>query len=195
MTATVTEYRSALRVIPVVTNDVEHDAVLAEIDELMDREPERASPDGVRLRLLARIASEFEHEHYPIEPLTPPETIAFAMERHGITRAQIGEIIGGASRVADLLNARRRLKDVDQLRALAALLRVPFDLLTIPYQTVEPKQRTASDAADSLSARIAFKQKAKAAAVATASSRLRRSGSTGQFQPTARSGAAKKVKA
>ncbi|WP_140886547.1 helix-turn-helix domain-containing protein [Muricoccus nepalensis] len=147
MTATaVSEYRTALRVIPVITNDLEHDAVLAEIDALMDHEPNRDSPNGVRLRLLARIAAEFEREHYSIEPLSPPETIAYAMERHGITRVQIGEIVGGASRVADLLNARRRIRDVDQLRALAALLRVPFDLLTVPYATTEPKSRSVAPA-------------------------------------------------
>lgn len=142
MTEAVIDYRPAFRVIPVITNEDEHDAVLAEIDALMDLEPAKNSTGGVRLRLLAKLAAEFEQERYPIEPLTPPETIAFAMERHGITREQIGALIGGASRVADLLNARRRITNVDQLRALAAFLRVPFELLTLHYETTEPKART-----------------------------------------------------
>ncbi|MCG7363524.1 hypothetical protein MHZ93_19885 [Roseomonas sp. ACRSG] len=140
-----TAYRPAFRAVPVVTNDVEHDALLAEIDTLMDLEPSRDSPDGVRLRLLARISAEYEEEHYPIEPLTPPETIAFAMERHGINRAQIAKVVGGASRASDLLNARRRLTDVDRLKALASLLHVPLDLLAIPYKTVDPAPRTQTE--------------------------------------------------
>src|SRR4051812_36243456 len=89
--------RSALRPTPVIMNDEEHEAVLAEIDELMDGEPAANSPNGLRLRLLARISAEFEHEHWPIEFLSPPEIVAEAMKRHGYKRADLAGVLGGAS--------------------------------------------------------------------------------------------------
>ncbi len=125
--------RSALRSIPVVTNEAEHDAVLAEIAALMDREPAAASADGFRLRLLARISEEYEEEHWPIEPLSPPEMIAFAMEQQGRTRADLVAILGSSSRVSDVLNARRALT-VAQIRDLAAFLRLPAEVLVRPYR-------------------------------------------------------------
>ncbi len=129
---TVLTTRFALRVIPVVTNETEHDAVLAEIVELMNREPAANSADGFRLRLMARISGEYEEERWPIKTLSPPEMISFAMEQQGHTRADLVPILGSSSRVSDVLNARRTLT-VAQIRDLTTFLKLPAEVLLRPY--------------------------------------------------------------
>ena len=136
--------RDALRASPVIRTEAEHDALLAEIAALMEREPPAESADGLRLRLLARIGAEYEAERWPVEPLSPPEMISFALEQQGRKRSELVAILGSSSRVSDVLNARRALT-VGQIRDLAGFLGLPVEVLVRPYavRAAEPAKNRA----------------------------------------------------
>lgn len=63
-----------LRRIVMITTESEYLSVLAQIAELMDREPELGTPDGERLDMLVDLVEEYEHIHYPIDPPNPEDT-------------------------------------------------------------------------------------------------------------------------
>jgi HTH-type transcriptional regulator/antitoxin HigA len=71
----------------------------------------------------------YDDEHYPMgETGTPQAIVAFMLEQHGMTRADLTSILGGRSRVSEFFSGKRRLS-VPQIVKLREVLRVPADLL------------------------------------------------------------------
>jgi hypothetical protein len=55
---------------------------------------------------------------------TPQAIVAFMLEQHGMTRADLTSILGGRSRVSEFFSGKRRLS-VPQILKLREVLRVP----------------------------------------------------------------------
>jgi HTH-type transcriptional regulator/antitoxin HigA len=64
-----------------MTTEAEYEAALAEIETLMDAEPD--SPQEEELECLAILVEEYEREHYPIPAPDPIEALKFRMEQQG----------------------------------------------------------------------------------------------------------------
>jgi hypothetical protein len=63
--------------------------------------------------------SAYEDEHYAIDPPNPVDAIVERMADRGMSRADLGELIGAPSgRVLEILNCRRPLT-IDMIRKLA----------------------------------------------------------------------------
>ena len=63
--------------------------------------------------------SAYEDEHYAIDPSNPVDAIVERMADRGMSRADLGELIGAPSgRVSEILNCRRPLT-IDMIRKLA----------------------------------------------------------------------------
>jgi HTH-type transcriptional regulator/antitoxin HigA len=56
------------------------------------------------------------------------------MEQKGLTRRDLAPLIGGRTRVSEILNRRRPLT-LPMVRSLSALLNIPTDVLVQPYET------------------------------------------------------------
>ena len=77
------------------------------------------SAAGNRLDLLLVLVSAYEDEHYAIDPPDPIDAIVERMADRGMSRADLGELIGAPSgRVSEILNCRRPLT-IDMIRKLA----------------------------------------------------------------------------
>jgi HTH-type transcriptional regulator / antitoxin HigA len=72
-----------------------------------------------------------EAEHFPTDPPDPIEAIKFRMERQGLTRKDLVEIIGTRTRVAEVLNRRRGLS-IAMIRRLHERLGISVDVLIRP---------------------------------------------------------------
>jgi HTH-type transcriptional regulator / antitoxin HigA len=60
--------------------------------------------------VLSKLTGEYEDIHYPIEPMTPREAFTYILEESGLTRAQMGKIMGcRQNRVTEILNGTREL--------------------------------------------------------------------------------------
>jgi HTH-type transcriptional regulator/antitoxin HigA len=75
-----------------------------------------------------------EAKHHPIPDPDPIAAILFMMEQKGLTRRDLAPLIGGRTRVSEILNRRRPLT-LPMVRALSALLNIPTDVLVQPYET------------------------------------------------------------
>lgn len=107
----------------------EYRAAVAEIDRLLDADTRRGTQDYDRLEFLSVLVEAYEDEHDPIDDSgTPREIVAFMLEQHGMTRADLVPILGSKSRVSEFFSGKRALS-VSQMKALREELGIPADLL------------------------------------------------------------------
>ncbi len=69
--------------IKVIKTELDYENALAEIEALIDLDPDVGTPDGDRLELLAFRVEKYESRKYHIEMPDPVEAIKFRMEQQG----------------------------------------------------------------------------------------------------------------
>jgi HTH-type transcriptional regulator/antitoxin HigA len=109
----------------VVENDKDHAEAMALMERLMTSDDPR---DVARLRAQARLIEDYERARWPRIRPTLPDLLAYLMDQHGLTRADLVPLLGTASRVSEVLNGKRGLS-LAMVRRLGARFRVPADLL------------------------------------------------------------------
>lgn len=91
---------------------------------------------GDEAEILSLLIEHYENEFYPIEAPDPIEAIRIRMEELNILQKDLVGIIGGKSRVSEILNRRKRLT-VDMIRALEQKLHISASVLVGNYQLVK----------------------------------------------------------
>jgi HTH-type transcriptional regulator / antitoxin HigA len=115
-----------------IRSEAEYDAALAELERLWGAQD--GTPEGDRLGLLMVLVDAYENEHHAIEPPEPIEAIKQRMADLGMTRADLGGLLGvGSGRVSEILNRRRALT-LDMVRKLAPALGLSERCLVQPYE-------------------------------------------------------------
>jgi HTH-type transcriptional regulator/antitoxin HigA len=108
---------------------IENDADLAEANEmvaaLMNSE---ADGDLARLRAQARLVEDYERRRWPRKAPSVPELLAYLMDQHGLTRADLVPLLGGAGRVSEVLNGKTGLS-MTMVRRLRDRFGISADLL------------------------------------------------------------------
>ncbi len=119
-----------------IKTDADYEAVLQEIDRLMDAEPD--TPQGDRLDVLVTLVEAYEAKHYPIEAPDPITTIVHRMEALGMTHKDLEPMIGARGRVAEILGRQRPLT-LTMIRRLTKGMGIPAEVLIQPYEIGEKK--------------------------------------------------------
>lgn len=88
--------------------------------------------EGDEAEILSLLIENFENEHYPIEAPDPIEAIKIRMEELNIKQKDLVGIIGGKSRVSEILNRKKKLT-VDMIRELEHHLKIPASVLVNSY--------------------------------------------------------------
>jgi HTH-type transcriptional regulator/antitoxin HigA len=112
---------------PIHTEE-EYDAALAAIRPYFENEPMQGTPEADHFDLLAMVIEKYEDEHYPMPEADPVETVKEVMSANSYSRADLAELLGGASRASEFLNRRRDLS-LAQIRRLRDEWRIPADAL------------------------------------------------------------------
>ena len=110
---------------PIRTHE-DYEATLREIEGLMDAAPD--SPEGDRLDVLATLVEAYETRHFPIDANDPVDAVTFAMERKGLSPADLVPYIGRTNRVYEVLNRKRKLS-LRMIRNLHEGLGIPLENL------------------------------------------------------------------
>src|SRR5438477_203380 len=96
----------------------EYRAAVMEIDRLLDQDPRRGTNEADRLEFLSVLVEAYDDDHDPVDDSgTPREVVAFMLDQHGMTRADLVPILGGKSRVSEFFAGKRALS-VTQIKAL-----------------------------------------------------------------------------
>jgi len=109
-----------------IKTERDYQKALKEIERLWDTKPN--TPKGDRLEVLVTLVEAYEQKHYKVEPPDPVEAIKFRMEQLGLKAADLAKILGGRSRVSEVLNRKRKLT-VEMMRSLRKRLDIPAESL------------------------------------------------------------------
>jgi HTH-type transcriptional regulator / antitoxin HigA len=115
----------------------DYERTLREVERLMDAKPGTAEED--RLDVLATLVDAYESEHFPIDPPDPIEAIRFRLEQQGLdTNALIG-VIGGRSRVYEVMQRKRALS-LEMIRRLHQRFGIPAEVLIRPIHAARRRR-------------------------------------------------------
>jgi HTH-type transcriptional regulator/antitoxin HigA len=122
-----------------IRSEEDYEAVLAEIDELMDAAP--GTPRGDRLDVLVTLVEAYEARNWAIELPDPVEAIRVRMEHKNLRQVDLVPMIGSRGRVSEVL-ARKRDLTLPMIRRLAKGLDLGADVLI--QEPPKPRPRRAS---------------------------------------------------
>ncbi len=89
------------------------------------------TPDGDTKEVLILLIDDYENKHYPILPLSPIEAIRHQMDELGLSQQDVAPYFGGANRVSEVLNGKRKLT-LKMVREISRNLHIsPATLLAI----------------------------------------------------------------
>jgi len=91
----------------------------------------QGTPDGDRLDVLATLADAFEQKHFPVDPPDPIEAIRFRLEQQGLDPRALVGVIGGRSRVYEVMQRKRALS-LEMIRRLHQRFGIPAEVLIRP---------------------------------------------------------------
>ena len=105
---------------------IENDADLAEatalVAVLMD------SNESARLRAQAKLVEDYENRKWPRRIPSIPDLMAYLMEEHGLSRADLVPLLGTPSRVSEVLSGKSGLS-MTMVKRLRQRFGVSADLL------------------------------------------------------------------
>lgn len=90
------------------------------------------SPEGDEADILSLLIENYEDKYYPIEAPDPIEAIKIRMEELDFKQKDLVGIIGGKSRVSEILNRKKKLT-VEMIRKLTDVLKLPLEILVQDY--------------------------------------------------------------
>ena len=120
---------SKIEIHPVNTEE-DYENALANIEKLWGSKI--GTRNGEKLDVLTTLVEKYEEENYPLAPPDPIDAIIFRMEQRGMSRANLGDLIGSRSRATEVLNKERRLT-LGMIRVLHKALQIPAESLIQDY--------------------------------------------------------------
>jgi HTH-type transcriptional regulator/antitoxin HigA len=110
-----------------IRNEADYQAVLHEIEKLMESQPGTA--EGDQMDVLVTLVEAYEAKHFQIpKPDDPVEVLQYYIESRGLSRSDLIVYLGSKERVSEILNHKRGLS-LAMIRRLHNGLGIPTDLL------------------------------------------------------------------
>ena len=114
-----------------IKTDADYQKMLLRLEKIFDAAPNTKAGDEAEI--LSMLIDNYENEHYAIEAPDPIEAIKIRMEELNIKQTDLVGVIGGKSRVSEVLNRRRKLT-VEMIRNLTATLKLSAAILVQDYE-------------------------------------------------------------
>ncbi len=116
---------------PIRTN-ADYQRSLREIERLWDARA--GTPEDDKLEILVTLVAAYEEKHFPMDPPDPIEAIRFRLAQQGLDPNALVGVIGGRSRVHEVMNRKRGLS-LEMIRRLHERFGIPAEVLIRPTQT------------------------------------------------------------
>ncbi|MCF6270145.1 MAG: transcriptional regulator [Melioribacteraceae bacterium] len=114
-----------------IKTEKDYTKALKRLEDIFDAS--HKSEDGDEAEILSVLIENYENHHYPIEAPDPIEAIKIRMEELELKQKDLIGVIGGKSRVSEVLNKKKKLT-VDMIRKLEDLLQLSASVLVANYQ-------------------------------------------------------------
>ncbi len=110
---------------------VDYQEALERLEVIFDASTD--SIEGDEAEILSLMIENYENIHYSIEAPDPIEAIKIRMEELNLRQKDLVGVIGGKSRVSEILNRKKKLT-VDMIRELERFLQISASVLVHNYQ-------------------------------------------------------------
>jgi HTH-type transcriptional regulator / antitoxin HigA len=114
-----------------IRSNADHERALREIQRLWGAQ--EGTAEGDRLDVLATLVDAYENEHFPMDPPDPIEAIRFRLEQQGLDTSALVGVIGGRSRVYEVMQRKRALS-LEMIRRLNERFGIPAEILIRPIR-------------------------------------------------------------
>lgn len=114
-----------------IKSDQDYRNALNRLEVIFDAPME--SKEGDEAEILSLLIENYENEQYPILPPDPIEAIKIRMEELNMRQKDLVGVIGGKSRVSEILNRKKKLT-VDMIRELERILQISASVLVNNYE-------------------------------------------------------------
>jgi HTH-type transcriptional regulator / antitoxin HigA len=121
---------------PIRTN-ADYERALQEIQRLWGAK--EGTAEGDRLDVLATLVDAYEQKHFPIDTPEPIEAIRFRLEQQGLDERALVGVIGGRSRVYEVMRRKRPLS-LDMIRRLHERFGIPAEVLIRPIRAARRRR-------------------------------------------------------
>ena len=121
-----------------IRTEADYEAALDEVERLWGAR--LGTPRGDRLDVLATLIEAYEEKNHPIDPPDPIEAILFRIDQRGWAPKDLAPLLGGRTRVSEVLRKKRRLS-LSMIRNLHAELGIPADVLIGAQRDAEVRRK------------------------------------------------------
>ena len=113
-----------------IKTEADYTEALSRLEVIFDAK--QGTPESDEADILGLLIDEYEKKNYPITAPDPIEAIKIRMEEMNFRQTDLVEVIGGKSKVSEVLNRKRKLT-VGMIRNLTAKLNLSPALLIEEY--------------------------------------------------------------
>jgi HTH-type transcriptional regulator/antitoxin HigA len=114
-----------------IKTEKDYERSLERLELIFDANPN--SKEGDEAEILSMLIDSYENKHYPIEAPDPIEAIKIRMEEMNLKQKDLVGVIGGKSRVSEILNKKKKLT-VEMIRELEKILHISASVLVNNYK-------------------------------------------------------------
>ena len=114
-----------------IKTEKDYDQALERLEVIFDAAPH--SKEGDEAEILTLLIENYENKYFPIDAPDPIEAIKIRMEEMNLIQKDLIGIIGGKSRVSEILNKKKRLT-VEMIRELERVLHLSASVLIRSYK-------------------------------------------------------------
>ncbi len=114
-----------------IKTEKDYQKSLKRLELIFDATPN--SKEGDEAEILSMLIDNYENKHYPIEAPDPIEAIKIRMEEMNLKQKDLVGVIGGKSRVSEILNKKKKLT-VEMIRELEKILHISASVLVNNYK-------------------------------------------------------------
>lgn len=117
---------------PIKTKEM-HETYLARAYELMQMDLKPNTQESDELEVLSILIEAYEKSTYPIEAPNPIDAILFRLDQLGMSKSELGKVLGSRSRASEILKGKRKLS-IAMIRKLNEQLDISAQTLIQDYQ-------------------------------------------------------------
>ena len=116
-----------------IKTESDYRKALKRLEIIFDAVPDTIESDEADI--LSLLIENYENQYYPIDAPDPIEAIKIRMQDMDLKQKDLVGVIGGKSRVSEILNKKKRLT-VEMIRKLERLLNISASAMVNNYQLV-----------------------------------------------------------
>jgi HTH-type transcriptional regulator/antitoxin HigA len=122
--------QNRIKVMKLIKTEEDYKEALQRLEQIFFAEEN--TPESDEAEVLVLLIENYEQQHFPIGPPDPIEAIKIRMEELDLKQKDMIGILGGKSRVSEVLNRKKRLT-VEMIRALSEKLKISASTLINDY--------------------------------------------------------------